>query len=163
MMKPAWTVTYVDQGLLQFAGEIGLMSVGLEKNFNRYSLGGLYGVVPAEVAGGPLIETFTLRQTYQFGHWKRFDFYSGLNIFHVLGLDYQTSKFKDAPQGYYPIGSIRAILNLGLNIAITKNEERSFYFEAGMNDLWITNSIASSEEVNPTDFFSLGMGFKHRF
>lgn len=153
----------MDNGLLQFAGEIGLVSVGLEKNFKRYSIGGLYGTVPAEVSGGPVIETFALRQTYQFGFWKRLDFYGGLNLFHVLGINYQTSKFRDAPKNYYSNASIRALLNLGIAVAMDLQESRSFYFEAGINDLWLANYVANASEINPLDQVSLGMGFKHKF
>lgn len=151
----------MDKSLIQVSGEIGLVSLGLEKNFSRYSLGGLYGWVPAEISGGPMIETVTIRQTYRFWDWQKLDFYGGLNIFHVLGLDYQTEDFKDAPKRYYPIGSFRALLNLG--IAVRMQPQNTFYFEAGMNDIWIENFVANTDEVNPSNHVSLGMGFKHSF
>jgi hypothetical protein len=154
-------VTYVDSSLIQLSGEIGLLSLGLEKNFSRYSIGGLYGLVPGEISGGPVIETVTLRQTYRFWDWKRLGFYGGLNIFHVLGLNYHTEDFRDAPRNYYAIGNLRALLNLGLQVQI--KPEKSFYFEAGMNDLWIENYVSNSNAVNPSKHVSLAMGFKHSF
>lgn len=156
-------LTYVDHGLLQIAGEIGTLSAGLEKNFTRYSLGGLYGVVPSEVSGGPVIETVTLRQTYRFYEWERVHFYTGLNLFHVLGLSYQSDKLRDAPDRYYPIGGVRALLNLGTEFRVNSLELASFYFEAGMNDIWIVNALTNGKEVNPGDHVSLGLGLKHKF
>ena len=153
----------MDNALLQFAGEIGFLSAGLEKRFSRYRLGGLYGIVPTELSRGPLIETITLRQTYSFYSWEKFDFYGGLNIFHVLGLDYQTEKFRDAPRNYYSIGSIRGLLNLGFNLSLLKDRKQSFYFEMGLNDISITNYLTNSREVNPSDHVSLGMGYKYGF
>lgn len=156
-------MTYVDHGLLQIAGDIGLLSLGLEKNFSRYSLSGLYGVVPSEVSGGGVIETITLRQTYRFYDWERIGAYVGMNAFHVIGLDYQSDKFRDAPERYYPIGGIRALLNLGANVRIGSRELAAVYFEAGMNDLWIVNSLTSTEEVNPPDHVTLALGMKYAF
>lgn len=159
----AWAISYVDNALLQFSGEIGLISVGLEKKMSRYSLGGLYGIVPSEVSGGRVIETVTFRQTYRFYEWSRFDAYCGLNLFHILGLQYQSTNFRDAPQGYYPIGNVRGLFNLGTNLFFKKEEKNSFYFEAGINDIWIVNYLSNSREVNPRDHVSMGMGYKIGF
>lgn len=157
----SYGVTYVNHFLGQYAGEIGLLSVGLGKDFERYSLSGLYGLVPPDLSGADSIETVAIRQTYRFWDWQRFTFYGGLNIFHVLGLQYQSTKFRDAPEGYYSIGSIRALLNLGAGVQL--RESWNFYFEAGMNDIWITNFVSNSDVVNPTDHVSLALGLKKTF
>lgn len=161
MMKEVQAVTYVNYFLTQLAGEVGFVSLGLGKDFKKYSIAGMYGVVPAEVAGDHSIETVTMRQTYTFFQGNRLSFHGGLNIFHVLGLSYQTTKFRDSPKAYYPIGSIRGLLNLGLTLRMRK--ERSFYFESGMNDIWITNWITNSSVVDPVDHLSLALGFKQSF
>lgn len=155
-------VSYVSHGNVQFAGEIGLLSLGVGKDHKRYSIGGMYGIVPAELAGGPVIETFTVRQTYEFYDWKRLSFYGGLNIFHVVGVRYQTSRYGESPKSYYPIGSIRGLLNLGLNYWNAK-AMNALYFEAGLNDIWIVNSLANSQQVNPGDHVSLALGYKVKF
>lgn len=157
----SYGVTYVNHFLGQYAGEIGLLSVGLGKDFERYSLSGLYGLVPPDLSGADSIETVAIRQTYRFWDWQRFTFYGGLNIFHVLGLQYQSTKFRDAPDGYYSIGSIRALVNLGAGVKLRENW--NFYFEAGMNDIWITNFVSNSDVVNPTDHVSLALGLKKTF
>jgi hypothetical protein len=156
-------VTYFDHANAQFAGEIGLLSAGLGREFSRYSLGGMYGIVPPEMSGGVQVETVTIRQTYRFYDWKRFHFHGGLNIFHVLGLQYQTSKYGEAPRSYYPIGSIRGLLNLGTSFMLDRAGKSSFYFESGMNDIWLVNWLSNGDEVNPFRHLSLGLGVKQRF
>lgn len=159
----AWSLTYVDNSLIQIAGDIGTISAGLEKKFSRYSIGGLYGIVPSDVSGGPVIETLTLRQTYLFDEWDRLGFYSGFNIFHVLGLGYQSEKFRDVPDRYYSIGGFRAVFNLGINVAIRSRELSAFYFEMGMNDIWILNSLVNNDQLNVPDHVTMGFGFKYDF
>ncbi|MFP5385860.1 MAG: hypothetical protein ACLGHN_07250 [Bacteriovoracia bacterium] len=156
-------VTYINHFNSQFAGEVGLVSVGLGKDFRRYSIGGMYGVVPTEVSGGVLIETITLRQTYDFFHWQRLAAYGGLNIFHVLGIQYRTEDYGEVPDRYYPVGSIRGLLNLGLATTFNKRESRIIYVEAGLNDIAITNLINNAEVINVADEFSLALGFKQKF
>jgi hypothetical protein len=156
-------VTYVDHLVSQFAGEIGLISIGLGRDFSRYSIAGMYGIVPPEMSGTSAIETVTLRQTYRFHEWKRLSFHVGLNVYHVTGLNYETSKYGDPPDRYYPIGSIRGLLSLGTAVQIDRHEKSFFYFESGINDIWMVNWLANYKVVNPWEHFSLAMGFKQRF
>lgn len=157
----AQSVTYVNHFLGQYAGEIGLISLGLGRDFERYSISGMYGFVPPDLSGADSIETVAIRQTYRFWDWRRLSFYGGMNIFHVLGLQYQATKFRDAPEGYYSIGSIRALINLGVSAEV--RNKWGFYFEAGMNDIWIQNFVANTDVVNPSDHVSLGLGLKKKF
>jgi hypothetical protein len=159
----ALALSYVNHFLAQFAGEIGTASFGLGKTFTRYSVAGLYGVVPHELSGSGVIETVTLRQTYRLYDWKRVSTHAGFNLFHVLGLTYQASKFKESPKGYYPIGSIRALVNFGASVALDKAHVKSFYLECGLNDIWITNWITNQDVINPWEHTSLALGFRHSF
>lgn len=156
-------MTYVDHFITQYAGEVGLASFGLGKEFSRYTISGLYGYVPASFSGTDGIETVAVRQTYNFYSWRKLDFHVGLNIYHVLGISYESSNYGEAPEGYYPIGSIRGLLNLGFSYLIDKQEKNIFYFESGMNDIWITNWISNRETVNAIDHVSLAVGYKRRF
>lgn len=157
-------VTYVDHALGQFAGETGLFSVGLGKTItSKYKLGFMYGVVPTEVSKGPIIETVAFRQTYDIHYWDIMTFYLGLNVYHVLGLRYQTSKYGISPDGYYPIGSIRGLLNLGVSIDVNQRKQREYYFETGINDVWITNYINNIGTMNPIKHFSMALGVKQSF
>lgn len=156
-------MTYIDHFIAQYAGEVGLVSLGLGKEFSRYSIGGLYGFSPSETSGGPVIETITLRQTYRFYEWKKLEFHAGLNIFHVLGLQYEASRFRDTPNGYYSAGALRGIMNLGAAIKVGKNKDTYFYFESGLNDIWIVNWLSNRSVIDPVNHLSLAMGLKINF
>jgi hypothetical protein len=160
----AWGIPYIDHANLQVAGEVGVLSAGLGKDLTpRYSLGVMYGIVPKEFSKTEMIETVTLRQTYRFYDWDRMEFYGGLNIYHVLGLRYETSKYREAPNGYYSVNAIRVLLNLGTSIAINHKRDTRFYFEGGINDLWLVNLASNSETVGPWDHVSLALGWKTSF
>lgn len=157
-------VTYVNHFLSQFAGEIGLVSVGLGKNISeKYNLAFYYGIVPEAVSKANTIETFAFKQTYDFYDFDRSRFYIGLTIYHALGLNYQTSKYGVSPDGYYPIGSIRGLIFLGSSILTNTSSKTSMYFEAGVNDIWITNFLNYHEEVSLMEMASLALGIKKEF
>lgn len=140
------------------------MSVGLGKKITpRYVLSFFYGVVPAEVSKGPVIETIAFKQSYRFYQWDRIDFYGGVSIYHVLGLKYQTSTYGLSPDNYYPIGSIRGLIFLGSSIITNSREKISLYFESGINDVWITNYINNIGTLNPTHYISMALGVKKDF
>lgn len=153
----------MDHALTQFAGEVGLISVGLGKDLGRWSISGMYGVVPSELAGGPFIETVTLRLAYQLGNWKRFSFHLGLNIYHVIGLSYEATEYGEPPKSYYSIGSVRGLLYLGTSYQLDKKERNFIYFEGGLNDIWIVNSLVNKSAINPFEHVSLALGLKHQF
>lgn len=160
---PVFGMTYINHANSQFAGEVGLLSMGLGKHFTRYSIGGMYGFVPAELSGGPAIETVAVRQTFDFYFWKRLTFYGGLNVFHVLGVKYKTSEYGKAPKSYYPIGAVRGLLNIGGEFDLDSRREQHFYFEAGLNDIALTNIVSNADSTNVMDEISLGFGFKQDF
>ena len=111
---------YFDHMKVQYAGEIGLLSYGLGNNItSNYSLDFFYGYVPAEIAGKE-IQTYAVKNDYSFYKTSyfasEFEYYVGLNIFHVIGLRYQTSRFVKYPRNYYRLSSIRALLYLGVSV-----------------------------------------------
>ncbi len=160
----AWGNPYIDHANIQVAGEVGVLSAGLGNNITpRYSLGVMYGIVPKEFSKTEMIETVTLRQTYRFYDWDRMEFYGGFNIYHVLGLRYESSKYREAPNGYYSINAFRVLLNMGTSIAIDQKRETRFYFEGGINDLWLVNLVSNSETVSLWDHISLALGWKTNF
>lgn len=155
---------YIDHATVQVAGEVGFLSAGLGKQVTpRYSLGLMYGVVPPELSDAQAIETVTLRQTYRFYDWDRLDLYAGFNLFHVLGLRHEASKFSDVPSGYYPINGFRGLINLGSSVAIDRQRQTRFYFEAGINDLWLVNFATNTKTIAPSDYVSLCFGWKTAF
>ena len=155
-------LTYVDHMLVQHAGEIGFISFGVGRTTaSGYSFAGLYGVDPSDSSKASSIETFTLRQTFPLFSYEKLDIYFGLNIFHPTHIRYRTEHYGEAPNGYYPIGAIRGLLNLGLRTRI--QQATFFYLEGGLNDVQIVNWVNNLNVLNPINSVSLGLGYGHRF
>lgn len=143
---------------------MGFAAFGLGHTFNsHYTLGMMYGIVPRDVADAPSIETLTIRQTYRLYDWDRMAFYLGGNVYHVLGVKFQASRYGDAPRNYYPVGSLRMLLNIGASVYVDHRRANAFYVEAGLNDIWLTNTLSNRESVNPSDHVSLAVGLKQDF
>ena len=157
---------YVDHAVTQYAGEIGQVAFGLGKKVSEnYSFSILYGYVPKDIAGTE-IETYAFKNNYSLFRFERlktlFNFYTGINIYHVIGLKYQTSRHANYPRNYYRMSSIRALIYLGMNASIV-NKQNKVFFESGINDFWIINYLNNSEVLDPKDYVSLALGWKHLF
>lgn len=152
---------------MQFSGEIGAVSLGVTKKPRHwYDLTFMYGFTPRSVSHTASIETFAFKQDFFFlkadldGLTTRL--YTSLNIFHVTGLKHQTNKFRDTPTGYYPINSVRGLLALGVQTSLPQRPHNSYFFEIGMNDIWIVNCL-NNESLNPQDYLSMAIGINYIF
>lgn len=159
---------FVDGVRLQHAGEIGFVSLGINKIVSeKYQLSFLYGYVPSAYSEKP-IETISLKQDYFFydGNLSSLNYdyqvYLGVNIYHVIGLRYQSSQAKEAPFNYYQMASIRALLYLGLETGENGMPSR-YYFEMGMNDIWLVNYVTNHDALEANDYLSLALGYKYLF
>ena len=158
---------FLDHVKLQHAGEIGTYAVGIGKQFTEnYSLDFFHGRVPQSI-GGVELDTYALKSN--FGIFKfAFDpvilsTYTGINIYHVAGLDYQSSRHSSYPEDYYRLGSIRGLFFIGEKVSFGNELKNELYFEAGLNDIVITNYINNSDVINPLDFWSLSLGYTYIF
>ena len=156
---------YLDHMKIQYAGDIGFLSIGIGKDVtSRYSFDFFYGYVPTEI-GGSEIQTYTLKNNYSLIKNSiatyKYDIYSGLSLYHVIGLRYQTSRFANFPRNYYRLSSIRAQVYLGGNLEY--NKRNSFYFEAGVNDIWLINYINNKDTLNLNDYIALALGWMKPF
>ncbi len=156
---------FIDHLKLQYAGEIGLVSIGMGKQVTpSYSFDFFYGYVPESMDNNE-IETFAFKNYYDvtsFGAFtKEINFYGGINLYHVIGLKYQTSRLSSYPRSYYRMASIRALLFLGLNMNHRKNTK--FYFESGVNDIWLINYANNAESLNISDYISHAFGWTYIF
>lgn len=157
---------FVDQAKVQYAGEIGILSFGLGRTITKnYSFDILYGYVPESEAGKE-IETYSFKNDYKFFRYEKHPYlmsiYMGVNVYHVIGLRYQTSRFASYPRNYYRISSIRTLLYLGVELE-TQSNRNSFFFESGMNDIWIINYYNNQNVLDPKDYISLATGWNHTF
>lgn len=158
---------FIDYLKIQYAGEIGFFSAGLGKNFTEnYSLEYFHGYVPEDI-GGHEIETFSLKNNYKLFKLERWgyfsDIYIGANVYHVTGLEYQTSRHSSFPEEYYRLGSIRAMFYTGISIGSSKYSQHIGYFESGLNDIVLINYLNNKDVINPADYVSLALGYGYLF
>lgn len=152
----------IDHVNAQFAGEIGTMSIGIGKTIKRYTIGFMYGFEPERDEGG-VVSTIVLRNTYSFLTFNDYiDFYGGLNVYHAVGNKYKTSQLH-RQKGYYSEASVLALASLGLKARAHKLKGVEFYYEAGINNLWMENYINNTNSVNPFDHVSLSLGLIYHF
>lgn len=152
---------FFDYSKSQFAGEIGVISLGfgfINSDQSEYEF--LYGLVPANYTESKPIETFAFKYNRGWFSYESLSFYTGAAIYHVIGLNYQTSRNGASPRNYYRLGSIRALFYYGLEY---RHKKHALYFENGINDIWLTNSINNPEAINPTDYMSMALGYRHLF
>jgi hypothetical protein len=152
----------VDRVIFQYAGDIGKYSAGLGNRVNDwYSLSLHYGVVPKTDIQDK-IETWAFKNNlHVFDYeYKSFalDFYLGINIYHIPGRKYQTDDITGADNGYYRQSSTRAMVYIGNGIKYEKHME--FYWESGLNDIWIINST-NNDSIDPKDHISLAIGLNY--
>lgn len=131
-----------------------------------YDLTIMYGVTPREVSHTKMIESFGLKQDFFFYN-KNIDqlitrLYMSLNLYHTTGLKLKAEKFRDAPNRYYPINSIRGLLSLGVQLTQEKRKRNSYFFEMGMNDLWIIN-YWNNKTLKAEDYISMAFGINYNF
>lgn len=168
MLIPSTSFAYfIDYFKVQYAGEIGFLSAGIGKNFTEnYSFEYFHGYVPEDI-GGHEIETFAIKNNYKFLKLERWgyssDLYVGVNIYHVTGLEYQTSRHSSFPEEYYRLGSIRALFYTGLTLRSSKYSQHMGYFESGLNDIVLINYLNNKDVIDPKDYVSLALGYGYIF
>ena len=148
--------------VLQYAGEIGRYSAGFGHQFNNYySISGHYGFVPSKEHQNK-IETYTLKNNLHFWDYSikglDLDFYTGASLFHVPGNKYKTQSLAGTEDNYYRQSSIRSQVYVGNSLRYRNN--MSFYWESGINDIWIINS-ANNDSIDPKNHISLALGFNY--
>jgi hypothetical protein len=156
----------IDRINIQYAGEIGLVAMGLGKKVSHtYSFDVFYGYVPESIAGSE-IETYAFKNQWNwiaFEHSQmHFQWYGGLNFYHVIGLRYQSSRLISYPRNYYSMSSIRALLLHGLLIRSSKSRHQ-YYIETGINDFWLINWMNNQDVINGFDYFSWSVGWRYPF
>lgn len=150
----------------QYAGEIGYISVGGGAKFKDYiSVDVLYGVVPDSM-NTEKIETIAIKNHYDLTKFElnhtRINPYLGLSVFHVLGKKYKTSQDEKYPNNYYPEASVRGYFFWGLELEPSFSGKNSFYYEMGINDIWLVNYYNNSDVIDIRDHISLGLGWNYK-
>ena len=142
---------------VQFAGNIGFMSVGLGYEWwnKKAQTDVMYGYV-SENKGNASIHTFTLKNSFRLYHFNIIDRY---NLSPIMGFSLSFEPGQNGymrvpdryPDGYYSPNSFYACLNLGMKSKFKFNEKSHFsalelYTEINSLANYIYYNIAAKED-----------------
>jgi hypothetical protein len=158
---------FIDSIKAQHAGDIGYYAIGVSSFLSEnYQLEYFHGKVPKHI-GGIEITTHAIKNNLYLFDYESPEFYlrnyTGINLYHVPSIKYHSSRIKDFPSNYYRLGSIRALLYLGITINYKEYFSHGLYLEYGFNDIVITNYYNNPDEVNLFDYGSLAIGYEYIF
>lgn len=171
----AWNKLIPQYVKTQFAGSIGLVSVGTGWSYckNRLETDILFGIVPKYQDSRSKL-TFTVREQYtpwnlpiRETDWSIQPLTCGLFINTLVdGRFWNSEPGGKYPSNYYNFSSkIRFNIFLGqqvtYNLALTKSLHRSvsFYYQISTCDLYLVSAWNNSY-LKPTDYLSLAFGLK---
>ena len=153
---------------LQFAGNIGLASIGLGYEWWNEKAQSvlLYGFVP-DHKGEAEIHTFTIKNTFRL---YKFNLYDKFNLCPTAGFSVSFEPGENSymrvpdkyPDGYYSPNSFYACLNLGVKSKVDFKEERKFsglgvFFEVNTLADYVYYNIKAQEDWDD-DILSFALG-----
>jgi hypothetical protein len=177
-MHARWMRLIPNLGVLQYAGDIGMVSAGLGWDYgkrDRWETVFLVGYLPKFHAEQNDI-TFTLKEN--FIPWS-IDCHHGLTVQpaaftlfvnSVADDEFWTEEPDRYPSGYYGFSSrIRFSLGLGGRVSLDIPEAKrhradriSLYYELSTCDLYIVSAVPN-DRLNFGDILRLGLGVQYRF
>lgn len=158
---------------LQFAGSMGMLSVGPGWNYgrNHWETDVLFGLVPRN-ADRHAMATITLKQNYipwQLPLGEHFfiePLSCGLYINTLLDKDFWVKNPDRYPKGYYTFSTrIRMHIFAGQRITLNLqrrnrwNKSLTFFYELSTCDLYLISAV-SNQYLKPKDYLSLSFGVK---
>lgn len=169
----AWERIIPRYSKLQFAGSMGMISLGTGWNYyrNHWETDMLIGFVPRG-SNERANATFTLKQNYypwhiNFGNRVMLEPLScGIYMNVLFNRDFWGRQPDKYPKGYYWFSTrVRNHVFVGQRISIKLDPESSwhksisFFYELSTCDLYIINAIGNSY-LRPRDYLSLSFGLK---
>ena len=155
---------FFDKAVIQYAGDIGKVSFGVEKEIKDYYWFSLhYGITP-KTETSTRHETYTIKNNLRLYTYEKlevkYQFYFGAAVFYIPGKHFATDQIDDAPDSYYRQSSFRALLYVGHEFNFLK--KHTAYFESGVNDVWMI-ALVNNSSVSIFDHVTLSLGYKYRF
>lgn len=171
--ESAWRKIIPRYTKLQFAGSMGMLSLGTGWNYfrNHWETDLLLGIVPRNADRHAMV-TFTIKQNYY--PWnidlgKSFTFEPlccGAYTNMLLDRDFWGKQPDKYPKGYYWFSTrFRTHLFIGERFTLKLKPDKSwhksisFFYELSTCDLYIINAIGNSY-LKPKDYLSLSFGLK---
>lgn len=171
--RETWEKLIPTHSKIQFAGEMGLLSVGTGWDYgkkNQWETDIFLGFLPKYDSEHFKI-TFTLKQNYipwSINLKKGFSLEPlacGFYFNTIFNDEFWTSEPERYPHGYYGFSSkIRANIFLGQRITYNIDPERrytakeiSFYYELSTNDIYLISAVGN-KYLRPKDYLRLSFG-----
>lgn len=151
---------------MQYAGNMGLASVGLGKTYfkDRLTLDFNYGYLPKELNGSQ-VHTLALKSAYQFRKHQLLVFdircYTGVSLNYALTDNTYLSYPDYFPSNYYNSNAFHLNPFLGIRFTLPEKKDKSgafgIYAELGTVDYKIWYAVAN-KEIKPDDIWNLCFG-----
>ena len=174
--RSRWQSLIPTQTVMQFAGNMGLLSFGVGWEYGRrkqWETHLLFGFLPKYGSSRPkttmtLKENFIPWSIYLKRGWSVEPLTVGLYFNTVFGDEFWKSQPARYPDSYYPFLSTKIRLNVfaGQHVELTlPHNRRKFvksitaFYELSTCDLWI-RALVQDSHVRLTDIFGLSLGLK---
>lgn len=175
-LRKGWERLIPNLSMLQFAGDIGMVSAGIGwdyGNHDQWETYIIFGYTPKNHSPSSLW-TFTLKENYtpwNIRVWKNLyvcPLYATLMMNTTLNSEFWTKEPDRYPLGYYGFSSrIRFHIGLGQKIKITDInrhwrwcKDMSLYYEVSSCDLYIRQKFMSSS-IPLKDILCIGIGLQY--
>lgn len=173
--KNLWKKLIPDYQKIQFAGSMGLLSVGTGWEYGRshWETDILFGILPKyrDIRAKAI---FTLKQNYipwgirlKENKWVIEPLTTGLYLTTLLDNRFWIKEPHKYPHGYYPFFETRVRLNVFLGQRLVynftgekwKGKSITVFYEFSTNDLFLTSAF-KNHEIGVKDILSLSFGIK---
>lgn len=151
---------------MQYAGNLGLASIGLGKTYlkDRLTVDFNYGYLPKEI-NGSRVHTLALKSAYQFKKHQLSIFfiryYTGISFNYAITDNTYLSYPDYFPSDYYNTNAVHVNPFLGIKLALPNKADKpdaiEIYAELGTVDYKIGYAIAN-KEIKPKDIWNLCFG-----
>ena len=157
----------------QFAGDIGLVAVGVGKEMLNQKLDAdiFLGYLPESFGGEDLVTTalklaYVPFQTLQAGNVDWQPLRTGLQLAYTFGDDYFAFEPRDQyPKGYYGFSTaLHLYYFLGGELGLTRVkhlEKFGVYYEVGALGKYLLSYITNPDYLSPGKIFHLALGVKY--
>lgn len=133
--------------VLQHAGELGRVAIGLGKTYSFYNIELIYGYHPE-------INTYAIRNSFSLVKKNKVKLNIGLTFYQVDGFSNN-----DIPNDYYE-QSVNKRAYLFYSISF-REKESEFFYENGIND--VNMEAYYNNDINIDNLMSIGFGYRHYF
>lgn len=171
--RSGWEKMIPKYQVLQFAGSIGLVSLGTGWDYGKskqWETDFLLGIIPRFSSDQTKV-TLTLRECYMpwkvrlKGGWDFKPFSVSVGMSTVLDDDFWVKEPEKYPTPYYKFSTrVRFLLSVGQRFTLHQGKDMwfkriSFYYELGTCDLYLISAF-TNKYLKPGDILNLSFGIK---